>query len=318
MSYKIVIQQPITDLGIDYLRNKGYEVILGNGKTDIETMKSAVTDADALLIRTGPYNKEILSCATNLKVIGRMGVGLDNVDLNYCKEKGIWVTIAPQANSNAVAEHTIGFIIASAHQMSYMDKQTRDGVWEVRNTKKGRDLTGKTLGLIGLGRIGTMVAKKAALGLDMNVIGYDAFIPSDKYPENVTPALSMNEVLEKSDFVSLHMPATQETKDMVNSEFLSKMKKTAVLINCARGEIVDETALYDALKNGVISAAAIDVMKEEPFNTSNPLFTLDNITFTPHNAALTYETMDAMGLHAAMGIDDVLSGKTPQWPAFKM
>ncbi len=318
MAYRVVIQQPITDLGINFLKDKGYDVFIGDGKTDVETMKKAVRGADALLIRTAPYTREILECAENLKVVGRQGVGLDNVDLDYCREKGIWVTIAPQANSNAVAEHTIGMIAASAHHIVYMDKMTREGNWEVRNLRKGRDISGKTLGLIGLGRIGKMVAEKAALGLGMNVIGYDQYLTDDQYPSIIIPAENIDEILKKADYLSLHIPATKETKNMVDKEFLSKMKNTAVLINCARGEIVDEEALYDALKNGVIAGAACDVLKDEPPKLENPLLTLDNIIFTPHNATLTYETMDAMGLHAAMGIDDVLNGRKPQWPAISI
>jgi len=315
MAYKVVIQQSISDPGINFLKEKGYDVVIGDGKTDIETMKKAVEDADALLIRTAPYPKEVLECAKKVKVIGRMGVGLDNVDLDYCKKNGIWVTIAPQANSNAVAEHTIGFVFAAAHQTVMMHAETKAGHWDVRNTKKGRDVIGKTIGLVGFGRIGSLVAKKAALGLEMNIVAYDPYLSKDKAPEYVTMVDTIDELLAQSDFVSIHMPATPQTTGMVNKDFLSKMKPTAVLINCARGAIVNETDLYEALKNKIIASAALDVMVDEPANIMNPLFTLDNVTISPHNAGLTYETMDAMGLHAAMGIDDVLNGRIPQWPA---
>ncbi len=314
MKFKIAIPQPITDMGTKYLTEKGYDVAVGDGRTDAETIKNLIKDADGILARTAPYPGEVLEAAQKLRVIGRFGVGLDNIDLDYCKENYIWVTIAPQANSNAVAEHAIGFILACAHQTVLMDRETKAGNWEARNIKKGRDVTGKTLGLIGLGRIGREVAKKALSGLSMRVSAYDPYVAQKDAPEGVTMAGTLEALLEQSDFVSIHMPSTKDTVNMVNKEFLSKMKPTAYLINCARGAAVDEEALYEALKNRVIAGAALDVMKEEPPCVDNTLFTLDNLIVSPHNAGLTIETMDAMGLHAAMGIDDVLSGRKPQWP----
>lgn len=318
MPYKVVIPQDISEEGKNFLIDKGYEVIIGTGKTDITSMKEIVSEADALLIRTAPYTREVIDAAPNLKVISRLGVGLDNVDVEYCTEKGIWVTISPQANSNAVAEHTLGLIIAAAHNIVYMDKQVRMGNWEVRNIKKGRDIAGKTLGIVGFGRTGSLVAKKAALGFDMNIIVYSRSLKEKGYPSYVTAVSSIEEVFKKSDFVSLHVPSSPETKNMVNSDLLSLMKPTGVIINCARGDIVCEEDLYDALKSGKIAVAAVDVMREEPPRNYNKLFYLDNFIVTPHNATLTHETMDTSGLHAAMGIHDVLSGKEPSWAANKV
>lgn len=313
MSYKIVIQQPITDLGINFLKERGYDLYIGDGKTDLETMKEVVKDADGILARTAPYPKEVLEQAKKLKVIGRFGVGVDNIDTEYCKEKGIWVTIAPKANSNAVAEHTIGFIFAAAHNIITMDRETRLGNWEARNKIKGHDLVGKTVGLVGFGRIGREVAKKAYFGMDMNILAYDPYVSAENCPEYVK-LVKLDELLENSDFVSIHMPATKDTENMVDRTFLSKMKKDSVLINCARGAIVNEKDLYDALKEGTIKSACLDVMKDEPADIKNHLFELDNLIVSPHNAGLTSETMDQMGLHAAMGIDDVLNGRKPEWP----
>lgn len=315
MAFKVVIPEDITDTGKDFLKEKGYKVVVGDGKKDFESLKNLLTDADALIARTASYPKKVLEAAPKLKVISRFGVGLDNIDVSYCTKKGIWLTIAPEANSNAVAEHTIGFIVDSAHKITYMNNRVKLGDWEIRNQEKGRDIIGKTLGLIGLGRIGSVVAKKAVLGLEMKVIGYDEFLPVDKYPEYVTPAISMEEVFSIADFVSIHVPATEKTRNMVNKDLLSKMKDTAVLINCARGGIVNEKDLYDALKNSVIAWAAFDVLEKEPPSIDNLLLKLDNFTITPHSGALTQETMDTMGLHAAMGVDDVLNGRIPKWPA---
>ncbi len=317
MSYKVVIPQDITDAGKDFLRNKGYEVIVGDGKIDSESLKAIVKDADALLVRTATYSKEIIDAAPNLKVIGRHGVGVDNIDVDYCTKKNIWVTFAPQSNANSVAEHTMGFLYALAHNFVVMDRETRKGNWEIRNKLKGNDLAGKTLGLVGVGRIGCMVAQKASAGAGMNVIGCDPCIPDDKFLSCVTPVKTVEEVFEQADYVSLHAPCLPQTRGMVNMSLLSRMKKTAVLINCARGEIVNEADLYKALSEGIIRAAGIEVFVEEPAKADNPLFTLDNVIVTPHSAALTQESMDRMGLHAAMGIDDALQGKAPQWPVNK-
>jgi D-3-phosphoglycerate dehydrogenase len=318
MPYKVVMPEDIAESGKNFLMEKGYEVLVGSGRTDVEYMKEILAEADAILFRTALYNKEVIDAAPKLKVMSRMGVGFDNVDIDYCTQKGIWVTIAPEANSNAVAEHTIGLIIAAAHQIVYMDKQVRAGNWTIRNSKKGRDIAGKTLGIVGFGRTGTLVAKKAALGLDMKVVAYSRSLKEKGYPDYVTPLNSMEEVFEKSDFLSLHMPSTPETKNMVDKVLLSKMKSTAVLINTARGDVLCEEDLYEALKNGTIAYAAVDVMREEPAKRDNRLFELDNFIVTPHNATLTYETMDSMALDAAMGIDDVLNGRIPRWPVNKI
>lgn len=312
---KVVIHQPTSEPAVTFLRECGYEVVLGNGKLDQASLMESVRGADALLIRDARYTREVLACAPDLKVIGRMGVGLDNVDLDYCRENGVWVTIAPAANSNAVAEHVMGFLVDTAHRISYLDREVRRNGWKKRETCKGRDLAGKTLGIIGPGRIGRLIAKKATLGLDMRVIGYHPRWAQAQYPEYMTPMDSRDALLAASDFVVVQVPATPETIHMVDRAFLQKMKRDAVLINCARGAVVDEAALYEALRDRVIAFAAVDVLQEEPPKGNHPFFELDNIIITPHTATLTLETMDAMGLDAAKGIDDVLSGRRPEWPA---
>jgi D-3-phosphoglycerate dehydrogenase len=313
MAYKIVIPQDITDAGKDFLKAQGYEVAVGSGSMDLDVLKSEVAQADAILARTAPFPAEVIDAAPSLKVIGRHGVGVDNIDVEYCTKKGVWVTYAPESNANSVAEHTLGMLFALARNMVVIDAQTRSGNWEIRNKEKGADLEGKTLGLIGLGRIGTMVAKKAALGADMKVIGFDALIAKDKYPAHVTPCACVEEVFEQADYVSLHVPSTPQTNGMVDYALISLMKKEACLINCARGEVVNEADLYKALSEGIIKGAALDVFRVEPASAGNPLFTLGNIIVTPHNAALTQESMDRMGLHAAQGIHAALSGQKPQW-----
>lgn len=318
MQKKIAIPQYISQTARDYLKEKGYQLLDGYETTDIEQLKKIVADADAILARTAPYCKEVIDASPRLKIISRQGVGYDNIDVEYCTSKGIWVTYAPQANFNTVAEHALGLMIASAHHIVRMDKAVHKGNWNARNKEKGHDLKGKTLGVIGFGRIGSCLCKKAVMGLEMKAIAYDAFIPEDSFPEFVQNIKNRDDLLSQSDFVSLHLPSNQDTFHCVNLEFLKKMKPTAVLINCARGDIVCESDLFEALQNGTIGGAAVDVMEHEPPSLDNPLLSLENFIVTPHNAALTVETMDRMGLHAAMGIDDVLNERIPQWPINKI
>ncbi len=318
MAKKVVMPQYITEPAKEFLRQRGYEVLDGYDVTDKEELKKIVAEADALLVRTAPFDAEVLAAAPRCKAVSRQGVGYDNIDVDYCTKNGIWVTYAPQANFNAVAEHTIGLMIASYHNIVSMDREVHKGNWNLRNMRKGHDISGKTIGILGLGRIGSAVAKKAYYGLDMKVIAYDAFLPDDKFPEYVTKMNSLDDVLREADIVSLHVPSNAENRHLVNREFLGKMKKDAILVNCSRGGIISETDLYEALRDNVISGAAVDVMEQEPPDMANPLLTLSNFIVTPHNAALTVETMDKMGLHAAMGIDDVLSGRIPQWPVNRL
>lgn len=316
MAYKVVIPQDITDAGKNYLKERGYELVIGDGNTDLEAMKSIVADADAILARTAPYPAEVIAAAPKLKVIGRHGIGVDNIDVDYCTKNGIYVVFAPTSNAVSVVEHTIGFMIALAHHMSYFDREVRKGEWGMRNSMKGFDLDGKTLGVVGLGRIGRQVAEKCIAAFNMKVLGYDAFLPADKYPAGVESS-SIDEIFATADIVTMHVPSTPETRGMLNAELIGKMKSSALLINCARGDLVVEKDLYEALKNKTIAGAATDVFVSEPPAKDCPLFELDNLIMTPHSAALTQESMDRMGLHAAMGIHSVLSGETPDWPVNK-
>jgi D-3-phosphoglycerate dehydrogenase len=315
MSYKVLIPQDISEAGKKYLREKGYEIKMGSG-TAVETLKEEVPDCHAIIARTASYPAEVLKAGTNLKVIGRHGVGVDNIDVETATELGIYVTNAPESNAGSVAEHTLGLIIATARHFVQCDAAVRSGNFEIRNQLVGNDIEGKVLGLIGLGRIGRLVARKAKTGLGMKIIGYDPFIDPDSVGD-VELVESIEKVLKTADFISLHLPANEKTIGLIDKERLALMKPTAFLLNIARGGIVKESDLFEALTAKHIAGAALDVFTEEPPNPSNPLFKLDNVTVTPHNAALTRECMDRMALHAARGIHEVLSGGTPTWPVNK-
>jgi D-3-phosphoglycerate dehydrogenase len=312
MAYKILIPQDVSETGKAYLRDKGYEIKMGSG-ISFETLKNEVRDCHGILARTARYPAEVLRAGTHLKVIGRHGVGVDNIDIAAATELGIYVTNAPESNAGSVAEHTIGLIIAAARHLVQCDAALRSGNFEIRNQMIGNDIEGKVLGLIGVGRIGRLVARKAGIGLSMKVIGFDPFVDPALVPE-VEFTDSMEGVLKNADFVSLHLPVNEKTMGLIDKARMLMMKPSAYLLNVARGGIVHENDLVEILTEKRIAGAALDVFAEEPPSPSNPLFKLENVTVTPHNAALTRECMDRMAVHAAQGIDEVLSGRTPTWP----
>ena len=309
----MLIPQDIVEEGKDWLRQRGYEIKMGSGIMPADIARD-VADCDAILARTASFPAEVFEAGPKLRVIARHGVGYDNIDVARATELGIWVTYAPESNANSVAEHAIGCIIALARHFLPIDRETRAGHWEIRNKMTGSDLEGKTLGVAGLGKIGRRVATKAFQGLDMKIVGYDPYLTAEQFPDFVTPAKTLEELFSSSDFVSLHMPGGVKTKGIVNRKVLSLMKKTAYLINASRGDVVDETDLLAALKDGTIAGAALDVLAHEPPDGDDPLLSVDNVLLTPHSAALTREAMTRMALHAAQGIDEVLTGKRPTWP----
>ncbi len=309
----VLIPQPIHEAGKAFLRERGYEIKMGSG-ISVDDIKRDIEGCIAVLLRTAEMPAEVLEAGRDLKVIARHGVGVDNIDLEAATRLGIWVTNAPESNSNSVAEHVIGLIIACARSTIRCDREFRSGNFEIRNKLIGMDLEGKTLGIVGLGRIGRLVARKASLGLGMKVIGFDPYIASDRLPPGIQKVDDWNEVFESSDFVTLHLPANSETKGIVGKKEFALMKSSSYLINAARGEILAEGDLIAALKDGEIAGAGLDVFEKEPPERDNPLLSLDNVVVTPHNAALTEEAMIRMATHAAQGIDEVVSGKRPTWP----
>ncbi len=313
MKYKVLIPQDIPQDAKQCLVDRGYEIKMGNGIT-VEELSRDVADCDAIVARTAHFTEEVLKAGKRLKVISRFGVGVENIDLKAAEKLGIWVTNTPLANVSSVAEHTIGLILACAKNIVSCDRELRKGNFQIRSQLTGVDLEGKVLGLIGLGRIGTMVAKKAIFGHDMKVLAYDPYV----YRDHVIPEIEITEdlklIFKKSDFISIHLPVTPETRKIVGKKEFGLMKPTAYFINCARGEVIDEVALIEALQINRIAGAAIDVFDPEPPASDNKLFELENIIVTPHNAALTKEAYLRMGLHAARGIEEVLAGRKPTWP----
>ncbi len=315
MSYKILIPTDISEVGKKYLREKGYEIKHGRA-IDEDSIIEDAKDCDAILARNEYYTQRVLNECKHIKVIGKHGVGLDKIDVPTCKELGIALTNGPISNTVAVAEHTALLVLACAKKLVMFDKAMRGADYEIRDKVKGNDVEGKTLCIIGMGKIGQMTAKKLAFGFEMKVIGYDPYIAAENVPDYITRYDSMQEAIAAADYVSLHLPATKENDKFFDMSYFKLMKSSAYFINSARGRVVNEADLYEALTTGVIAGAGLDVFYDEPVKMDNPLFKLDNVIVTPHNAALTYETTDRMGLHAAMGIDEVLQGKEVTWPVF--
>ena len=312
MKQKILIVQPIHERGVRVFDER-FDVRVASDPS-VATVLKEIRGVAGVVVRTAPFPGEIIEAADALKVIGRHGVGVDNIDVKAATEKGIVVVYTPNANATSVAEHTITAIGALAKRAVSYDRATREGRWEIRNSYKAVDLDGKILGLVGIGRIGSMVARRAAAAYNMKVIAFDPYIrPETADRMGVSLLARMDDVFRQADVVSLHTPLTPETRGLVNEAKLRLMKPTSFLINFSRGEVVDEKALCMALRSGVIAAAAIDVYDPEPPLRDNPLFALENILLSPHSAALTEECVIRMATGAAEGIVDVLSGKKPQY-----
>lgn len=316
---KVLIPQKISAAGMDFLSNCGYEIKLGSG-FDEATITREVVGCQAILCRTYPITRKIMEAGKELKVVSRHGVGVNLIDVAAATELGIQVTNGPLSNMEAVAEHILALMLACAKQLTAMDQYVRAAQWEEkRNNLHLSELGGKTLGIVGLGRIGLSLAKKCALGLDMQVIGCNNSGQSpDGLPDYIEFVGSLPEIFRRADIISLSMPANKTTENIIDMSLFKLMKPSAIFINCARGELVNEQDLYTALSSGIIRCAGLDVLWDEPPHMDNNLLKLPNVIITPHSAALTVESIDKMAVHAALGIHEVLSGQRVSWAVNKI
>src|ERR671910_1235844 len=305
---RVLVPEKLADPGIELLE-QDFEVDVLLDLSPEELLKK-MGFSGALTPRAPRKSPaDVIERAVNLKAIGRAGIGVDNIDIEAATKHGIIVANAPESNTVAAAEHTLGLMLAVARRIPAADSYLRRGEWK-RSALKGVEVSEKTIGLLGLGHVGAIVAR-GALGMGMRVLAYDPYVSEDRMRSmNVERAETLDEVFEASDFVSLHVPRTPQTIGLVNEEALTKMKPTAYLINVARGGIVDETALYNALKEGAIAGAALDVFAEEP-TTDSPIFTLPNVVVTPHLGASTAEAQDRAGITAAEQVATALRGAVP-------
>src|SRR5262245_54048157 len=282
---KIVVAEKISPKAVDLLKEPNWTVLTAdqlNGK-----LAEELSSADALLVRSAvQVDAALLENANRLRVIGRAGVGVDNIDLDAATRKGIAVMNTPGANAVAVAEHTLGMMLAMARHLCRADALMHAGEWE-KKSLQGSELRGKTLGIVGLGRIGMEVARRAR-ALGMEVVAHDPFVSPVVAKEQGIRMASLGEAYAAADYLTLHVGLTDQTSGMINAESLKKMKPGVRLVNCARGELVDEAALVHALKQGRVAAAALDVFAEEPLKNS-PLADMENVILTPHIGGSTHE-----------------------------
>jgi len=304
---KILISDPIAEQGIKKLQEY-FEVDFKPGISKDELIK-IIPEYSGLVVRSETkVTQEVISAGRKLKVIGRAGVGVDNIDVEYATKKGILVINAPEGNTIAAAEHTMALILSLSRKIPHAYFSLKEGKWD-RKSFVGHELYGKTLGLVGLGRIGSEVAKRAK-AFKMRIVAYDPYISPEKAKELEVELLSsLDELLKVADYVSLHLPLTPETENLIGERELSLMKPSSYLINCARGKLVDEGALYNALKEKRIAGAALDVFRQEPLNPDNPLLTLDNVVLTPHLGASTQEAQEKVAVIVAEEIIKYFKGE---------
>jgi len=309
---KVLITDKMAEEAIELLKDAGHDVTFD--EMDSDKLLLEISKYDALMVRG--RTKAIADVVNagakgSLKVIGRAGIGVDNVDLETAAKNGIKVVNAPTGATASVAELTIAHMLSLSRHITKADATMKKGEW-AKKQLKGNELYGKTLGLIGCGNIGKLTAKYAQM-FNMNVIGYDPFISKeDMKKDGIKKKDDLEDAIKNADFISLHLPHIPQTHHIVNEKILSKMKPSAYLINCARGGTVDEKALYNALKNGTIAGAGMDVFENEPPKDS-PLLTLDNVVLTPHLGANTKEGQIRAGTVCAEQIIKVLNNETPDF-----
>ena len=300
---KVLISDQMDPQAAQIFKDRGVEVDVITGKTP-EELKAMIGQYDGLAIRSSTkVTKDILDAATNLKVIGRAGIGVDNVDIPYASAKGVIVMNTPFGNSITTAEHAIALIFALARQIPEANAQTQQGLWP-KNGFMGVEVTGKVLGLIGAGNIGSIVASRA-LGLKMKVVAFDPFLTPERAVEMGVEKADLDTLLAKADFITLHTPLTDQTRNILSRENLAKTKKGVRIVNCARGGLIDEAALKDALDSGQVAGAALDVFQTEPAKES-PLFGTPNFICTPHLGASTDEAQVNVALQVADQLSDYL------------
>jgi D-3-phosphoglycerate dehydrogenase len=304
---KVLISDNISPKCIEILKKSGLEVDVKTGMKH-EELKACISDYHGLIIRSATkVTSEIINVSKNLKVIGRAGSGLDNVDKTAATKKGIVVMNTPGGNTITTAEHTISLMVSLARQIPQATMSMKAGKWEKKKFM-GIELFNKTLGVIGIGNIGSQVAKRAQ-GLAMNVIAYDPFLSEDAAKAMGVEKVDIQELLRRSDFITIHTPITPETKNMINKETIKMMKNGVRIINCARGGIINEKDLYDALIDGKVAGAALDVFEEEP-PKNNPLLVLNNVICTPHLGASTKEAQENVAVAVAEQVADYLINNT--------
>lgn len=305
MSQKVIIPKEFTDYLKEQLENDGFEVAPVADETAASILEHK--DAEAIILNATPFANETMDQMPNLKIVARFGVGYDNVDLQHAKEKGIYVTNTPGGNEVSVAEATVSDILILSKHLYNVSKHMREGDNQFSFDNPSRDLRGKTVGIVGYGNIGQQVAKMLS-GFDVKTLIWNRSPRTSEYGEFV----SWDELFQKSDYVSLHLPAVKGTIGSVNKDTFKMMKNSACLINFARGAVVNQDDLVDALKNGEIAGAGLDVFEKEPLPMDSELRKLDNVFLTPHSAGFSVESFAKISDMSATDVKHVLNGEKPE------
>ncbi|MDR7126255.1 phosphoglycerate dehydrogenase [Pseudotabrizicola sp. 4114] len=305
MAPKVLVSDELSETAVQIFRDRGVEVdYMPKLGKDKDALLAVIDQYDGLAIRSATKATEkLLAAATRLKVIGRAGIGVDNVDIPAASKKGVIVMNTPFGNSITTAEHAIAMMFAVARQLPEANASTHSGKWE-KSRFMGVELFNKTLGVIGAGNIGGIVCDRA-LGLHMKVVAYDPFLSEERAVQMGVTKVELEELLARADFITLHVPLTDKTRNILSRENLAKTKKGVRIINCARGGLIDEAALRDALQSGHVAGAALDVFEVEPA-TDSPLFNLPNVVVTPHLGASTTEAQENVALQVAEQMSDYL------------
>jgi D-3-phosphoglycerate dehydrogenase len=302
---RVLVSDKLSETAVQIFKDRGVEVdYLPDVGKDKEKLAAIIDQYDGLAIRSATkVTEKLIAAATNLKVIGRAGIGVDNVDIPAASRRGIIVMNTPFGNSITTAEHAIAMMFALARELPAANSSTHAGKWE-KNRFMGVEITGKTLGIIGCGNIGSIVAMRA-VGLRMHVVAFDPFLSESRAQELGVEKVELDELLARADFITLHTPMTEKTKNIINADAIAKMKKGVRIINCARGGLIVEADLLAALKSGKVAGAALDVFETEPA-TESPFFGMDNVIATPHLGASTTEAQENVALQVAEQMSDYL------------
>ena len=309
---KVLLPQPIDPEAAAYLEKNNCEIILC-AKCEEDEVGEKIKDADAVVLRTGiKMTRELIEKGKKLKAISRTGGGVDNVDLEAATDNNVIVTSSLGANTSSVIEHALTLILSLAKNISRIDHEVRQGNFGIRYKNLSSDVYGKTIGIVGFGRIGHGLGE-ICRALGMKVIAHDDYLPAElknKYSEN-TEFVNLDELIERADFISIHIPLTDSTRGLFNYSNMIKMKKTAYVVNTSRGGVIDENDLINVLNEGIIAGAGLDVFEHEPIEKGNPLLEMENVILTPHTAALTKECTTRMAMAGVERVIAQFNGETP-------
>jgi D-3-phosphoglycerate dehydrogenase len=310
MKPRVLVTENIHAAGWETLKRE-VDAVAWPGQ-DTQPLSEAIADVQAVLVRVAKISADVIKAAKTLKIIGKHGVGYDNIDIPAATASGVIVTNTPLANSTSVAEHALTLLLAVARRIGETERDLTRGTMRTQQVYQGTELSGKVMGVIGLGSAGLRLARMTGQGLGMRVLGFDPYkVP---WPDGIEHCTDLDPLLRQADFISIHVPLTKETTNLIGTKALPKMKPTAILVNTARGGIVDEAAVAEAVKGGRLAGAGLDVVVDEPLKPSHPLNGAPNIILTPHMAGVTEEAMMRMAQDSAEDILRVLRGERPKFP----